>query len=185
MNSSDSERIFHALEMFRLEIPSWGFANTGTRFGKFLQPAAASTTREKFCDAAQVQRVTGVCPTIALHVLWDFPQGIDSTKEIADLSTRHGIQPGSINRIFFKTRFTSTVLSATRMLRSDQHALQHTKNSIEIARRLHSRDISMWFADGSSYPGTANIRRHKLWFEETLKEVHAQLSSEQRLLVEI
>ncbi len=70
------------------------------------------------------------------------------------------------------------------MLRSDQHALQHTKNSIEIARRLHSRDISMWFADGSSYPGTANIRRHKLWFEETLKEVHAQLSSEQRLLVE-
>src|SRR5215468_1863362 len=97
MNSSRSMRMFEALETFRIEIPSWGFANTGTRFGKFLQPAAASNTEEKFSDAAEVHRVTGICPTIALHVLWDFPEGVASTQQIAAWRTRYGIQAGSIN----------------------------------------------------------------------------------------
>src|SRR5207245_3202110 len=97
MDSSETRRIFHALEAFRVEIPSWGCANTGTRFGKFLQPAAAATTDEKFSDAGEVHRVTGVCPTIALHVLWDLPQGLSSAKEIAALSARYGVRPGSIN----------------------------------------------------------------------------------------
>jgi L-rhamnose isomerase/sugar isomerase len=63
-------------------------------------------------------------------------------------------------------------------------AFQHTKDSIEIAQRLHSRDISLWFADGSNYPGTANIRQRKQWFEELLKAAHAELSENQRLLLE-
>ena len=71
MNGLDSKKIFDALETFRIELPSWGFANTGTRFGKFIQPAAATTTEEKFSDAGQVHLLTGVCPTVALHVLWD------------------------------------------------------------------------------------------------------------------
>src|SRR5205085_2514508 len=83
--------------LHRIQIPSWGFANTGTRFGKFLQPAAAATTEEKFSDAGQVHRVTGVCPTIALHVLWDCPEGVRSAKTIAELTTRYGVQAGSIN----------------------------------------------------------------------------------------
>ncbi len=87
--SSQTGKIFQALETFRIEIPSWGFANTGTRFGKFLQPAAAATTQEKFSDAGEVHRVTGVCPTIALHVLWDFAEGLASTNEVTALATRY------------------------------------------------------------------------------------------------
>ena len=102
MNSFAASQVFHPLETFRIEIPSWGFANTGTRFGKFLQPGAATSTEEKFSDAAEVHRVTGICPTIALHVLWDLPEGIRSTKEITVLSTRYGVQPGSINPNLFQ-----------------------------------------------------------------------------------
>jgi L-rhamnose isomerase/sugar isomerase len=65
-----------ALDSFQIEIPSWGFANTGTRFGKFVQAAAASTIEEKFADAAEVNRLTGATPTMALHVLWDLPNGL-------------------------------------------------------------------------------------------------------------
>ena len=74
MDTSKREKVFGALDQFRIELPSWGFANTGTRFGKFIQPAAATTTEEKFSDAGQVHLLTGVCPTIALHVLWDCPE---------------------------------------------------------------------------------------------------------------
>src|SRR5438132_4614929 len=97
MDARTSEKIFQRLETFRIELPSWGFANTGTRFGKFTQPAAAATTEEKFSDAGEVHRFTGVCPTIALHVLWDLPEGVASAKQINDFSARFGVQPGSIN----------------------------------------------------------------------------------------
>ena len=184
MRADQTDRIFEAMEGFRIELPSWGFANTGTRFGKFLQPAAASTTAEKFSDAGEVHRVTGVCPTIALHVLWDFPEGIASTAEVAVLATRYGVQPGSINPNVFQDQIYKHGSFGSPDASVRAHALQHVKDSIEIANRLHSRDISMWFADGSSYPGTANIRQRKVWFEDSLKQAHAVLSAKQRLLVE-
>ena len=184
MSSKVTSKVFHALETFRIELPSWGFANTGTRFGKFWQAGAACTTEEKFSDAAQVHAVTGVCPTIALHVLWDCPEGVDSTDEIQEFSNRYGVQPGSINPNLFQDQIYKHGSFGNPDPAVRQQALQHTKESIEIARRLHSRDISMWFADGSSYPGTANIRQRKHWFEEALKQAHAQLEMGQRLLVE-
>src|SRR5438128_4798404 len=184
MDAKEAGRIFTALETFRIEIPSWGFANTGTRFGKFLQPAAASTIEEKFSDAAQVHRVTGVCPSIALHVQWDCPNGVNSSDEIRTLSDRHGIQSGSINPNLFQDQHYKYGSFGNPDPSIRKRALEHTKESIEIARLLKSRDISMWFADGSNYPGTANIRQRKKWFEEALKESHAALSSGQRLLVE-
>src|SRR5215469_3303447 len=184
MNSSARTRMFEALETFRIEIPSWGFANTGTRFGKFLQPAAASSTEEKFSDAAEVHRVTGICPTIALHVLWDFPEGIGSVEQIAAWSTRYGIQAGSINPNVFEHQIYKHGSLANPDASVRSHALGHIKESIEIARRLASRDISLWFADGSNYPGTANIRERKACFEAGLKEAHSYLSAEQRQLVE-
>ena len=82
MDAGTSEKVFNALETFRMELPSWGFANTGTRFGKFIQAAAATTTEEKFSDAGQVHQLTGVCPTVALHVLWDCPDGVRNIDEI-------------------------------------------------------------------------------------------------------
>ena len=184
MNSSATSRVFHKLETFRIEIPSCGFANTGTRFGKFLQAAAATTTEEKFSDAAEVHRVTGICPTIALHVLWDLPNGIRSTKEITALTTRYGIQAGSINPNLFQDQIYKHGSFGNPDPAVRSQALQHTKDSIQIAHQLQSRDISMWFADGSSYPGTANIRQRKAWFESALKEAHSHLNGDQRLLIE-
>ena len=184
MNALHGKKIFDALETFRIELPSWGFANTGTRFGKFVQPAAATTTEEKFGDAGQVHLLTGVCPTVALHVLWDFPDGVDSADDIKKSSERYRVLPGSINPNLFQDQGYKYGSFGNPDPGIRQRAFQHTKESIEIARRLNSRDISMWFADGSNYPGTANIRQRKQWFKELLKESHGELSSGQRLLIE-
>jgi len=184
MNALHGKKIFDALETFRIELPSWGFANTGTRFGKFIQPAAATTTEEKFGDAGQVHLLTGVCPTVALHVLWDFPDGVDSADDIKKSSERYRVLPGSINPNLFQDQGYKYGSFGNPDPGIRQRAFQHTKESIEIARRLNSRDISMWFADGSNYPGTANIRQRKQWFKELLKESHGELSSGQRLLIE-
>ncbi len=108
MNSSKTDSIVQALNQFRIELPSWGFANTGTRFGKFIQAAAATNAEEKFSDAGQIHLLTGACPTIALHVLWDFPQGIQGADDIRTYSERYGVQAGSINPIIFRTRYTNT-----------------------------------------------------------------------------
>src|SRR2546421_7927950 len=102
MNNQQTDRIQRALNAFHIELPSWGFANTGTRFGKFTQPAAATTTAEKFSDAGQVHRLTGVCPTIALHVLWDLPRGVSGVAEIRRLAAEHGLRCGSINPNVFQ-----------------------------------------------------------------------------------
>src|SRR5579863_567935 len=96
------ELAFQALDSFEIEIPSWGFANTGTRFGKFVQAAAATTIEEKFADAAEVNRLTGVTPTLALHVLWDLPKGIKDVPEVRNLERRFGIRCGSINPNLFQ-----------------------------------------------------------------------------------
>jgi L-rhamnose isomerase / sugar isomerase len=184
MDSSTSDKVFAALETFRIELPSWGFANTGTRFGKFIQPAAATTTEEKFSDAGQVHLLTGVCPTVALHVLWDCPNGVNSADEIKGYADRYGVLPGSINPNLFQDQEYKYGSFGNPDESVRQRALRHTKDSIKIAHRLQSRDISFWFADGSNYPGTANIRQRKQWFEEGLREAHRALSPGQRMLVE-
>jgi L-rhamnose isomerase/sugar isomerase len=178
------ERIFGALDAFRIELPSWGFANTGTRFGKFLQPAAASTIEEKFSDAGHVHALTGVCPTLALHVLWDFEDGLASVDEVARLGERCGIRPGSINPNLFQDQSYKFGSFGNPDAAVRHRALAHALDSVQLARRLNCRDISMWFADGSNYPGTANIRLRKQWFEEGLQTLHARLGPDQRLLVE-
>jgi len=184
VESHKTEKIFNALESFRIELPSWGFANTGTRFGKFTQSAAATTTEEKFSDAGQVHLLTGVCPTVALHVLWDCPEGVDSAVDIKKFSELYRVLPGSINPNLFQDQEYKHGSFGNPEPGIRRRALQHTKDSIEIARRLHSRDISMWFADGSNYPGTANIRQRKQWFTQGLKKSYAALSPGQRLLIE-
>lgn len=184
MDASTSERVFAALERFRIELPSWGFANTGTRFGKFIQAAAATTTEEKFSDAGQVHLLTGVCPTVALHVLWDCPDGVQSTDDIKRFASRYGVAAGSINPNLFQDQEYKYGSFGNPDEAVRKRALQHAKDSIEIAKRLRSRDISFWFADGSNYPGTANIRQRKSWFAESLKESHRELSPDQRMLVE-
>lgn len=184
MNQRLAERIWNSMEEFRIELPSWGFANTGTRFGKFLQPAAATTTEEKFSDAGEVHRVTGVCPTVALHVLWDFPNGLASTADIAELGHKYGVSAGAINPNVFQDQHYKYGSLGNPDPAVRKAALDHLLDSVQIAKQLGSRDISLWFADGSNYPGTQNMRQRKHWFQEGLAATHAKMVGNQRLLVE-
>ncbi|MGD0300805.1 MAG: TIM barrel protein [Bryobacteraceae bacterium] len=184
MTSQQADKIRKALDSFRIELPSWGFANTGTRFGKFLQPAAATNIEEKFSDAAEVHRWTGVCPTIAIHVLWDLPQGVASAGDVERLAVKYGLRPGSINPNLFEDQIYKFGSLGNPDLVVRQKALDHLLESIQIMNALGSRDLSLWLADGSNYPGTQNIRRHRKWIEEGLEAAHARLSHGQRMLVE-
>jgi L-rhamnose isomerase/sugar isomerase len=141
MNSGETDRIFRALETFRIELPSWGFANTGTRFGKFIQPAGATTIEEKFSDAGQVHRLTGICPTMALHVQWDCPTGVTDTTEISQYARKYGVQPGSINPNLFQDQEYKYGSFGNPDPAIRGRALRHVKDSIDIGRCLNSIDI--------------------------------------------
>lgn len=184
MASLQEDRIFKALDAFQIELPSWGFANTGTRFGKFIQPAAAVTIEEKLSDAGQVHKLTGASPTVALHVLWDFPDGAAGTDRVREAAARFGIRPGSINPNTFQDQIYKYGSCGNPDSKVRQAALAHLLDSVAITKKLGSRDLSLWFADGSNYPGTANIRQRRKWFEAALRAVHEQLASQQRVLIE-
>jgi L-rhamnose isomerase/sugar isomerase len=173
-----------ALDSFQIEIPSWGFANTGTRFGKFVQAAAASTIEEKFADAAEVNRLTGVTPTLALHVLWDLPNGIGDVPEVKELERRFGIRAGSINPNLFQEQEYKFGSLCNPSAEIREQAVSHVLDSIEIAKRLGSRDLSLWLPDGSNYPGSQSIRKRIGWLEEALRATHDHLAPNQRLLIE-
>jgi len=178
------ERVWKALDGFQIEIPSWGFANTGTRFGKFLQPAAASTIEEKFADAAQVHALTGVSPTMALHVEWDLPNGVTDAAKIQRLEKQHGVRAGSINPNLFQDQEYKygSICNPDPAIR--RKALDHILQSVEIGKQLGSRDVSMWVADGSNYPGTQSIRKRIDWMQEIFSEAHEALGTDQRMLIE-
>jgi L-rhamnose isomerase / sugar isomerase len=173
-----------ALDRLKIELPSWGFANTGTRFGKFVQPGAATTIQEKFSDVAQVHSLTGACPTLALHVQWDLPNGLKDVSEVEKLSKKFGIRPGSINPNTFQNqeyKYGSVGNPDPNVRRT---AVSHILDCVAIADAVKSRDVSPWFADGSNYPGSQNIRKRIGYFEESLKEIHRALKPGQRLLLE-
>ncbi len=179
-----SERVWTALDEFRIELPSWGFSNTGTRFGKFVQAAAATTVEEKFCDAAQVHALTGASPTVALHVLWDLPGGSSDVPAIKALEKQYGVKAGSINPNLFQDQEYKYGSIANPSSDIRQRALTHLLDSVEIGHALGSRDLSLWIADGSNYPGTQSIRNRIGWMEEVLATTHAALNENQRMLVE-
>jgi L-rhamnose isomerase/sugar isomerase len=184
MRTRQVEVVWKALDELRIELPSWGFANTGTRFGKFIQVAAATTIEEKFSDASQVNALTGACPTLALHVQWDLPKGLEDASKVKELAKKHGVKPGSINPNVFQDQEYKYGSLANPDVSIRRRALKHVHDCVAIAEALGCRDISPWFADGSNYPGTQSIRKRIGYFEEGLKEVHAALRPDQRLLVE-
>jgi L-rhamnose isomerase/sugar isomerase len=183
-DSATQNKAFKALDSFQIEIPSWGFANTGTRFGKFVQAAAASTIEEKFADAAEVKLLTGVTPTMALHVLWDLPNGLSDVPAVKALERQFGIRSGSINPNLFQDQEYKFGSLCNPSATIRDKALAHMLDSIEISKALGSRDISLWMADGSNYPGTQSIRKRIGWLEEGLRTSHDHLGPNQRLLVE-
>jgi len=131
-----------------------------------------------------VHSLTGICPTVALHVLWDFPKGLASVDTVAALGHKYGVQPGAINPNLFQDQVYKFGSFANPDAAVRSEALQHSKDSIAIARELRCRDISFWMADGSNYPGTANIRQRKQWMDDGFRACHAELAADQRLLIE-
>jgi L-rhamnose isomerase/sugar isomerase len=176
--------VHRALDSFEIELPSWAFANTGTRFGKFLDPSAATTIDEKLADAGQVNRFTGCCPSVAVHVLWDFPNGVESAAPAGKRAGDFGVRIGSVSPNVFQDQCYKYGSLANPEAAIRRKALDHIVDSIAIAKITGSRDITPWFTDGSNYPGTANMRQHKRWFEEGLREAHGALAPGQRMLVE-
>jgi len=186
LEDSSAQRALDALDAFAIELPSWGFADTGTRFGKFHQSAAASTIAEKLHDAGLVHKLTGACPTVAVHVLWDFrPE--DSPQDIAQLAADRGVRLGSINPNLFQDQHYKfgSFCSPDEQVRAA--ALEHTLRCIDIGQAVGSRALSIWLADGTNYPGQDNLYRRKRSLSESLRSVHQALAMrwpEATLLVE-
>ena len=184
MTAQQEEIIHRRLDGLQIELPSWAFANTGTRFGKFTDPSAATTIEEKLADAAMVNRFTGCCPSVAVHVLWDFPEGLKSAAPASRLARDLGVRIGSVSPNVFQDQEYKYGALANPDGAIRKKALDHIVDSIEIAKATGSRDVTPWFTDGSNYPGTANMRRHKRWFEEGLCHAHTHLDAGQRMLIE-
>jgi len=182
ISSARADSVVRRLRRFAVEVPSWGFADTGTRFGKFLQPAAAIDLDDKLADAGCVHRFTGITPTVAVHVLWDFPQGFDPA--VVALARRHGVRIGSINPNVFQDQCYKHGSICNRDARIRRRAVRHMLDSVEIGRATKSRYLSLWFADGANYPGQADIRQRKRWATAALKKTHAALPAKMQMLVE-
>ena len=183
LTDEQAERVLAALDAFEIETPSWGYADTGTRFGKFFQPAAAIDLADKLADAGQVHRLTGCCPTVAVHILWDFPEGTDSA-EVVRLAEQNGVRIGSINPNVFQDQQYKLGSFANPDEDMRQSALQHCLESVTLGQQVGSQLVSLWFADGTNYPGQDNIRSRKRRFEAALRQLHERLADNQIMLVE-
>ena len=179
----DRDHLFKLLDEFKIETPSWGYADTGTRFGKFLQPAAASTIEEKLQDAGAVNKYTGCCPTVAVHVLWDFSMGVDA-QQTAKVAESNGIKIGSINPNLFQDQVFKFGSVTSPDERAQTHAHRHVMDSIAIARAVGSDLLSLWFADGINYPGQDDLIARKRRMEGALRQWHEAMPASMTMLVE-
>jgi L-rhamnose isomerase/sugar isomerase len=172
-----------ALKRQVIETPSWGYADSGTRFGVFAQPGAAVTIAEKLADAAQVHRHTGIAPLVATHVLWDLPDQA-AVESVPALAESLGVRIGSINPNVFQDREYWMGSFANRDAAARRKAVRHCLDCVEIGKRLRSTVLSLWFADGTDYPGQSDFRERKRWFQESLAEVYAAMPAGMTMLVE-
>lgn len=179
----DLNQIKEALKQQKIETASWAFANSGTRFKAFPHPGAATTTRQKLDDAAMVQKLTGVAPSVALHIPWDKPEDNDYVA-MYEYAQQQGIKLGAINSNVFqddayKLGSVGNPNSATR-----QMALEHMLECCDIMIKTHSDQLKLWFADGTNYPGQDSLRGRKHRMEEALQTVYKHLPPQSRMLLE-
>jgi L-rhamnose isomerase/sugar isomerase len=179
----DREKLFTLLDDFKIETPSWGYADTGTRFGKFHQAAAAGTIEEKLADAGTVHKYTGCCPTVAVHVLWDFSMGVDA-QATAKAAEKHGVKIGAINPNVFQDQVYKFGSVCSGDERARNHAHRHVMDSIAIAKAVNSNLLSLWFADGTNYPGQDDIVTRKRRMEGALRQWHDAMPKSMTMLVE-
>jgi len=177
----DVEAVKAALKAQRIETPSWGYADSGTRFKVFAQPGAARTPYEKIADAAQVQRFTGVCPSVALHIPWD---RVNDWSQLKDYAASLGMRLGAINPNLFQDDAYKMGSLAAPDAAVRAQAVAHVMECIDIAETVGSGIISLWLADGTNYPGLDNTRGRKGRLEQSLLEIYRALPCDQRLLIE-
>ncbi len=180
----DVEKIKARLKNQKIETPSWGYSNAGTRFGTFRQDGAAVTIEEKIADAAQVHKYTGVAPTVAVHVLWDFPNGLADAQGLASYAESLGVRIGAINPNVFQDQAYAfgSITSANPSIR--KRAVDHILDSIEIGKELGSEVLSLWFADGTDYPGEGDFRKRKAWAHECFRTIYDAMPENMRMLIE-
>ncbi len=171
------------LKAQHIETPSWGYANSGTRFKTFAWPGAARTTQEKLDDAAMVHKMTGVAPSVAVHIPWDKPADNDYVA-MGQYAESRGIKIGAINPNVFQDEEyrLGSLGNPSGALR--ELALDHLIDCCDIMRKTGSRDLSLWFADGTNYAGQDDLRGRKRRFEEGLKQTYAHLPANGRMLIE-
>jgi len=177
----DVQAVKDAVKRLHIETSSWGYGNSGTRFKVFPWPGAARTIWEKLDDAALVHRLTGVCPTVALHIPWD---RVDDLNQLVAYATARGIRIGAVNPNVFQDneyRLGSVCHPNPRVRR---RAIQHLRDCVDVARRVRSDTLSLWFADGTNYAGQDEFRARKRRLTEVLADVYAAMPSGMRMLIE-
>jgi L-rhamnose isomerase/sugar isomerase len=164
-----------------IEVPSWAYGNSGTRFKVFGTPGTPRTVHEKLADAAKVHELTGLAPTVALHIPWDKVDDYAALKEYAaDL----GVGLGTVNSNTFQDdeyKFGSLTSSNPAVRR---RAVDHHLECLEIMHATGSRDLKIWLADGTNYPGQDDMRGRQDRLAESLQEIYAGLGEDQRLVLE-
>lgn len=169
------------LKTLKIETPSWGYADSGTRFAIFKQKNAAKKVKEKIQDAAEVHKLTGICPSIALHIPWDITDDWDA---LLEYSLSLGIRPGAVNPNLFQDPDYKLGSLCHPDEKVRKKAINHVLECIDIAKTLKSKDISLWLADGTNYPGQDDMRERKHRLEESLKEIYKNLEKDMRILIE-
>jgi L-rhamnose isomerase/sugar isomerase len=175
-NSTPSpERLFSLLDHFQIEVPSWGFADTGTRFGKFVQPAAARSIDEKITDAGQVHKYTAAAPTVAVHALWDFPHGAKDVTGPIETAKKNGVRIGTINPNLFQDQAYKFGSACSPDAPARDMADRHCLDCIELTKAVNPSGggaWSLWFADGTNYPGQDDILTRKKLMQAALRRWH-------------
>ncbi|WOF24271.1 L-rhamnose isomerase [Microbacterium betulae] len=175
------DELLRRLEKQAIELPSWAFGNSGTRFKVFSTPGTPRDPFEKIADAAQVNRLTGLAPSVALHIPWDLVDDFDGLRAHAeDL----GVSLGTVNSNTFQDddyRFGALTHEDPKIR---QKAVDHHFACIDVMDATGSRDLKIWLADGSNYPGQADLRGRQDRLNESLQKIYARLSDDQRLVLE-
>lgn len=170
-----------ALKTQAIETPSWAYGNSGTRFKVFAQQGVPRDPREKLDDAAKVHEFTGAAPTVALHIPWD---KVDDYAALAKHAEERGVKIGAINSNTFQDddyRLGSICAPDAKVRRK---AVDHLLECVDIMDATGSRDLKLWFADGTNYPGQDDLRTRQDRLAEGLAEVYERLGENQRMLLE-
>jgi L-rhamnose isomerase / sugar isomerase len=175
------DQVKQLLRTQRIELPSWAFGNSGTRFKVFPQPGVPRDPYEKVADAAQVHAFTGVAPSVALHIPWD---AVDDYGRLAKHADDHGVQLGTINANVFQDNdyMLGSVCHPDPRVR--RKALDHLLECVDVMDATGSRDLKLWFADGTNYPGQDSIAARQERLAEALAATYQRLGAHQRLLLE-